>query len=216
MEPIPGCVAGIEVLVSSKAAAGCAEGGLAEPARPSGTRSPRGLAYRWVEGFAIFAGCDLSPYKAAVGKAAAQRAMRGGGSLGFDVPPGAGQVNVAIAGAGAAPRVTITGPGGETVTSAATPGGTATGTAGIVTQDEADATAYAALPKPRAGHWTVAPGARLGGGDPGLAGALAGEAEDPGAGEACRGRQAEAALLAAARSTASGCSSSSAAGSARG
>lgn len=155
MEPIPGCVAGIQVLVSSKAAAGCAKAVSITLPEPIGETSvAAGAAYRWGEGFAIFAGCDLSPYRAAVSKASAATAGKAG-PMRVAVPRRSRQVNLAIHGAGAAPSVTITGPGGETVTSSAAPGGTALGTAGILSRSEADATSYAALPGPAAGQWQV-------------------------------------------------------------
>ncbi len=154
MDPIPGCVGGIKVLVSNKAASGCAS--AVSISTPVGDLEvAAGVAYRWDDGFEIFAGCNLSPYKAVVTKAQARAARQAGVPLSFTVKPGGGQVNVAIAGDGGPPLVTITGPNGETVTSGANPSGSATGTAGILTQSDQFDSAVAALPKAAAGVWTV-------------------------------------------------------------
>jgi hypothetical protein len=156
MDPIPGCVGGIKVLVSSKAASGCASAVSVET--PLGDAEvAAGVAYRWGDGFEIFPGCNLDGYEDVVAKAEARAATRRGTPLGFTVRRGAGQVNVAIAGSSAAPGVTITGPNGETVTSSTTPNGSATGTAGILTQSDTFDAAVAALPKAAAGAWTVDP-----------------------------------------------------------
>jgi hypothetical protein len=158
MHPIPGCVGDIKVLVSSKAASGCASAVSVDLGEPIGKAElAGGIAYRWGDGFEIFGGCDLSKFKDVVTKAQARRAARRGAPLGFTVKQGAGQVNVSIAGSGAPPRVTITGPNGETVTSGANPSGSATGSAGLLTQADEFDTAIAALPKAAAGAWTVDP-----------------------------------------------------------
>lgn len=158
MDPIPGCVGAIKVLVSSKAASGCASAVSVDFGEPIGEAEvAAGVAYVWDDGFELFAGCDLSKFKAVVTKAQARAAARRGAPLGFTVKPGSGQVNVAIAGSGAPPQVTITGPNGETVTSAANPNGSATGSAGILTQSDTFDSAVAALPNAAAGTWTVDP-----------------------------------------------------------
>lgn len=160
MAPIPGCIAGIKVLVSSKAAAGCVSSIpiTVDPGPPpSIEKLSAGVAYVWSSGFKVFAGCDLGPYQVSLGAKATDAAVAAGTSLPITIPKGSRQVNLAIHGSGAPPLVTITGPGSETVSSAANPSGSATGSAGLLTQSDEDDTAYAALPRPAGGQWSIDP-----------------------------------------------------------
>jgi hypothetical protein len=74
-----------------------------------------GFGYAWggdADVFGSFGGCDVTPY-------AETARRRQGGGLAVEVPPGLPQENLIVEGAGGAPRITVTGPDGETVSSGA-------------------------------------------------------------------------------------------------
>lgn len=158
IEPFDVCVLDVNVLVSSKAAAGCADGipVIINPfsVPPEVEEVTGGVAYVWDSGFKLFGGCDLTPYKAKVASAKAA-----GAAQTFQVKGGLPQVNVAIQGQGAPPRVTITGPNGESVTSPESDeeDANASGSAGIIGPSHEEDTTYAILPTPAAGTWTIDP-----------------------------------------------------------
>lgn len=134
-------------IVSSVGVAGCAtiQG-------PLWSRADLGAGYRWGDTNIQWIGgaCDLGPYTAAVRRSA----LRQAGTNAISFPAGLDVASVAVQGSGAPPRVTITGPKGETVT---TPAGNESlqDDRFIVIQQPADATTYVAIAKPTAGKWTI-------------------------------------------------------------
>lgn len=102
---------GSEGVLSSKGIATCGEY-LISKTPEVGVSA--GFGYRWGESVDVFGslgGCDVTPYAET-----ARRRQAGGVSIA--VPGGLPQENIIVQGAGGAPRITVTAPGGETVSSA--------------------------------------------------------------------------------------------------
>lgn len=136
--------------VSSKGFAACAR---INPPDPVGGFEV-GLSYPWSDwepayliNPAAFAGsllghlggCHVEDYKVPPPRA---RAAQADGSRVVDVPAGLPSQTIMLVGDGGPPRVTVTGPGGQTGTVFSTPG---------------DPAAYVVLDKPAAGAWTITP-----------------------------------------------------------
>jgi hypothetical protein len=134
-------------VVSSNGVAGCAT-----VAGPLWSKVELGAGYRWGAQYIDWIGgsCDLGPYSAAVRRAAIRQA----GTNTVTLPGGLGAASIAVQGTGAAPRVTLTGPKGETVTAPAG-GESLQDDRFLVIQQDADDTTYIAIAKPSAGAWTV-------------------------------------------------------------
>lgn len=134
-------------VVSSNGVAACAivEG-------PLWSRAELGAGYRWGASKVDWIGgyCDLGPYSAAVSRSAVRQA----GTNGVTLPGGLDVASIAVQGAGAPPRVTVTGPQGETVTAPAG-GESLQDERFIVVQQDADDTTYVAIAQPAAGEWKV-------------------------------------------------------------
>ena len=135
---------GGEGVVSSVGAAACGKG-------PFGLRA--GFGVRW-ESFpqpTIMApSCGIGDWRVA-GPA---RASQAGGRT-FRVRRGTRQLTLSAVGAGAPPAVTLRGPGGVVLTAPAT-GATLEG-GRLAFRNEADATTYLAVARPRHGRWTLTP-----------------------------------------------------------
>jgi hypothetical protein len=145
-------------VVSSVGAAACGKG-------PFGLRA--GFGVRW-ESFpqpTIMApSCGIGDWRVA-GPARAS-ARRGGspssrasqlGARNFRVRRGTRQLTLSAVGAGAPPAVTLSGPGGVPLTAPAT--GAALEGGRLAFRNEADATTYLAVARPRPGRWTLTPDA---------------------------------------------------------
>ncbi len=144
--PAIGCV-GVKVLLSKKAAAGC---GTAEVGPPGAKVSvSAGVAYLWTNGWDAFFGCDLKPYKSI------NSAQASATSATFKIAKGLPQANVKIDGQGAPPRVVLTSPSGETLSSPNPPGASAQNALGALGPSDYAEASFAALPKPQAGTWRV-------------------------------------------------------------
>jgi hypothetical protein len=135
---------GGEGVVSSTGAAACGKG-------PFGLRA--GFGVRW-ENFpqpTIMApSCGIGDWRVA-GPARASQA----GARSFRVRRGTRQLTLSAVGAGAPPAVTLSGPGGVTLSAPAT--GAALEGGRLAFRNEADATTYLAVARPRPGRWTLTP-----------------------------------------------------------
>jgi hypothetical protein len=147
---------GVGTLVSSKGIAFCTVVPIPTPFGP--VPAPAGVGYRWgdsVPDVMIF-DCDIGPYREARPESSPRlRAMRGApAATSFTLPPGLPSAMVRATGNGDAPKVTLTGPKGERIT---TPDGTdpsASRTFYVVRIPETRTT-LVALRTPAAGSWTV-------------------------------------------------------------
>ena len=95
----------------------------------------------------VRAPCSTSGYRPPAG--GMRKAQNGG--VGVSVPGGLPTATLLVEGEGGAPRVRVTGPGGETV------GSGEPGSAGVVAEPRGVNAAYAILRRPAAGVWTVTP-----------------------------------------------------------
>ena len=130
--PLIGSIDG-EVVQSSNGFAACAQVG----------RGPRfGFGKRWTDpasDFQVFASaCDIGPFSASASQA---------GPRSVEVKRGQQVLVLEVAGTGAAPRITLTGPRGESLTSPLRRGGT------LLLED--GARTFALVPDPSPGRWTV-------------------------------------------------------------
>ena len=141
---------GAKLLISSNAVAGCLGGDAVGV----------GAAYVWGKGLEGFWSCDLSTYKAVPAGRVAQSGVR-------TVPIKGGQplASMMIRGQGAPPRVTVTGPGGQTISSGSDQSKATKTGVGVVLADNATQSTIVNLNKPQGGNWTVA----VQGGSPGIA-----------------------------------------------
>lgn len=145
--PLPACV-GVQVLLSKKAVAGCGTATIG--VGPAKTTISAGAAYLWSQGsFDLFAGCNLKPYKSI------NSAQASATSATFKIAKGLPEANVKIDGQGAPPRVVLTSPSGETLSSPNPPGASAQNALGALGPSDYAEASFAALPKPQAGTWRV-------------------------------------------------------------
>ena len=142
----PGFSLGAKGVVSSVGLAGCAtiKGGWFNG-------FSAGAGFKWnAKSIDWFGGsCDLGPYRAEA------LTSQAGGSRSVELTRGQAAASFAIRGAGAAPRVTLTGPGGAVVTTPAVPGGSVRDDRFLLIQDDLAATTYIVVAKPAGGTWTV-------------------------------------------------------------
>lgn len=139
----------VDGLLSSKAVAGCAAITVPNPTPPPlTTELAGGLGYYWGGPLDPFAGCDLAPFRA---KVSAQGSAT---SAGFQVAKGLPQLGLKLSGKGSAPAVTLTGPAGQTLSSAPD-GGQASNDVGAIGPYAGSSDTYALLNEPQAGSWTV-------------------------------------------------------------
>jgi hypothetical protein len=111
-----------------------------------------GFGYYWGGNLDLMEhACDVGPWKAS---RASARATALGAT--FVLPRGLPGTVFGITGAGAPPRVSLSGPGGEVVTTPADGSSSFTGREWII-EDTADDTTYLAIGAPAAGTWTVVP-----------------------------------------------------------
>ena len=138
-----------QALVSSRGVAGCAtvHGILWSDVR-------LGAGYKWGASNIDWLGgsCDFSAYRAKV----AARGAPAGSSQVVQVARGQKAVSFKVAGAGAAPQFTLTGPGGASVTTPADRG-TVINDRFVIVQQPTDATTYVAVARPAKGAWTFTP-----------------------------------------------------------
>ncbi len=145
---VPATCIGVGVLLSKKAAAGCGEYTIGDFGAE--VTLSAGLARYWSGGgFEFFAGCNLKPFKSV------SKARISATSANFRIAKGLPQANIKIDGLGAAPRVRLTGPGGQTLTSPTAPARTAESAVGSIGPSAPDKATFAALAKPQPGTWTV-------------------------------------------------------------
>src|SRR4029077_11561726 len=130
-------------VVSSKGLAGCAQ---------FGPFFSGGVGRGWGPPRRAFAGCALGPYKPAAPPGA--RAAATGQAL--QVAAHTRGLSLAVHGNGAPPKITVTGPGGVSVSTAADASPTRSPNV-IIAQDPDTNTTYALLLAPAAGSWQIAP-----------------------------------------------------------
>jgi hypothetical protein len=112
-----------------------------------------GFGYHWggsPEVFADLGGCDVGPYAVSAGGRA--HAAQLGTTV--EVKAGLPQENLVVQGTAGAPQITVTAPGGETVSS--TPGGLARSAHMVVFSNPAANRTYVLIGKPPAGAYTIA------------------------------------------------------------
>jgi hypothetical protein len=141
-----GLCIGATVVMSSTGVAGCGHFGPAVV----------GAGYTWSTGRYEWFGnvCDLGPWTPSRPRAAQSPTSQ----TTVGLPAGLGVAAFKIAGAGAAPHVTVTGPRGERVVTPPGAGGARTATS-MVAVDEATHTTYVAVAKPSGGTWQISPDA---------------------------------------------------------
>jgi len=151
-----GCGLGIcasnDWIVSSKAAAICLAVDTGAIGEALGGDPAITVVYEWDDGLDAFAGCDLSGYKAVSSARVAQD-----GSRTFRLDGGMPLAGVEVIGQGAPPRVTITGPDGQTIATPADQSQPVNTEVGLLVADPADDTTIAVLRAPQKGTWTVTP-----------------------------------------------------------
>lgn len=134
-----GCAGG-EVLVSTKAIAGCLGSdwvGL-------------GAAYVWKEGLEAFFHCDLEEYRAVT----SARASQDGARI-VQIPAGLPLAGIQVAGEGAPPRVTVSGPQGQTIATPADQSQPVKTEVGVLVADPAQNVTVVNLRRPAGGAWTI-------------------------------------------------------------
>lgn len=116
-----------------------------------------GARYEWGGEFKFFlAGCDLGPIHVDVRPATVARARAAGATLGVDVPPGLSGTSLIVHGTGGPPRIVLTGPNGEKLTSDPDPTrGTETSQFLLLPMKSLNETLIG-IKHPSAGRWTVA------------------------------------------------------------
>jgi hypothetical protein len=133
---------GVQALLSRKALAACGTVDLELETVAAG------FGLYWGGSLTPFVGCNLSPFRSEV---AAKTAVA---STTFTIPKDLPQAGVRISGAGAPPRVTLTGPAGQKL-SMPSGGGHADNEVGAIGPFVGSNDTYAVLVKPQAGAWTA-------------------------------------------------------------
>jgi len=110
----------------------------------------------WLEEPTDIVGCDFTPYRAAVSPPSPRAAGGAGGAERVSVPAGQSAFGIAVRGAGAAPRVRVAGPRGESFRSPDDGTPLESAAALIFSIDELKTT-YVYLRKPRPGTWRLEP-----------------------------------------------------------
>jgi hypothetical protein len=140
---------GSQGVISSNGLAACGEYFIS---KDLGIGVSAGFGYHWggsADVFADLGGCDVTAYAVSATARAAQA-----GAVTVDVKAGLPQKNVVLVGASAPPRVTVTGPGGETVTSSAD-GKPATSAHMVVFSNPVANRTYVLMGKPVAGSYAI-------------------------------------------------------------
>jgi hypothetical protein len=141
---------GAEGVLSSSGIAACGE--LTITPLPKVTVSA-GLGYHWggsPDVIADLGGCDVGPYAVSAGGRA--HAAQLGTTV--QVKAGLPQENIVVQGSGGAPQITVTAPGGETVSS--TPTGLARSAHMVVYSDPGASRTHVLIGKPPAGAYSIA------------------------------------------------------------
>lgn len=144
--------AGARAIISSRGIAACLEIDLG-----FGDWTP-GVGYYWGKGFprGYFDGCDIGDYRVAISRPKAAAAQFTGEARTVDLGAGLPGTSLLIQGAGAPPKVTITGPDGKAIT--ATPGAPKTlGDGFVLIEDARTSSTQVLIAKPAAGRWTITP-----------------------------------------------------------
>ena len=131
-----------KAIISTKGTAACVDFTFVEA----------GFGQRWGSGSppSVFTGCDLGPFQVAV----SPRQQRGGASDAIDVPAGLPHAGFAATAASGPPQVTVSGPGGFSVSSPAD-GSALRSPNAVIVPNTSDNTTYVLVRKPRAGDWRV-------------------------------------------------------------
>ena len=130
-----------KLLISSKAIAGCL----------GGSAVGVGAAYVWNDGLEGFWSCDLDDYKAIPSSHVAQNGVRT-----VKVKGGQPLASLMVAGQGGPPRVTVTGPSGQTIASNPDQSQGTMSDVGVVLVPPGSNTTVVNLNKPEGGDWQVA------------------------------------------------------------
>jgi PKD domain len=145
-DPLPGFSG--DAVVSSKGIAACGHGTIYAPFPVTVTL---GVGYYWGDGVAIWIrNCNIGEFVQQVQTSFARAA---GAARSFRLPAGLPSAEVRIDGTGASPAVTITGPGGQTASTAAT-GLAAHGPYVLVRTTKLNAT-WIEIDHPRAGTYAI-------------------------------------------------------------
>lgn len=138
------CAAGLcgsaKILISSKAVAGCI----------GASALGIGAAYVWGEGLEGFLDCDLEEYKALAAARFAQTGTRT-----FDIRAGQDIAGIQVVGQGAPPRITVTGPQGQTIATPADQSQPVNTVVGVLVADTKRNLTAVNLRKPAGGKWTL-------------------------------------------------------------
>jgi hypothetical protein len=132
---------GAKMLISNIAVAGCLGGDAVGV----------GAAYVWGEGLEGFWSCDLGAYKAIPSARIAQSGIQT-----VKVKGGQPLASIMVRGQGAPPRLTVTGPGGQTISSNPDQSKASMSDVGVVISDVATQSTIVNLQKPQAGDWRIA------------------------------------------------------------
>ena len=141
---------GAKLLISNIAVAGCLGGDAVGV----------GAAYVWGDGLEGFWSCDLGKYKAIPAGRIAQSGVRT-----VSVKGGQPLASIMVRGQGAPPRITVTGPGGQSIASGPDQSKATKTPVGVVLADIATQSTVVNLNKPQGGNWQIA----VQGGSPGIA-----------------------------------------------
>jgi hypothetical protein len=142
-----------QAVVSNIGIAGCGS------VNAFGASASAGVGYKWGQGFdgvnVMLGSCDLTPYRVAVSASSASaRARLAATGTTLQVAGGLPNEMIKVAGSGAPPDITITGPNGVR---ASTAGQLAAQTAPfMIKRDPRDATTYIAILHPPAGSYSIA------------------------------------------------------------
>lgn len=145
--------AGASAIVSSRGVAACLKLGT-----PFGDWKP-GVGYLWGDSFPdlYFSGCGIGRYRATINRKAT--AAQATGARSFDLEDGLPGTSLVVKGDGtAAPKVTITGPGGRTITPLEPGRRSRMADDHVLVEDPRSRTTQVLIAKPAGGRWTVTPG----------------------------------------------------------
>lgn len=118
-----------------------------------------GIGYYWGDGFPTpyFSGCDIGDYKVKINRPQAAAAQFTGEARAVDLPANLPGSSWIIKGATAPPKVTITGPGGRTLTPPTDGKKSVVGQGYILLEDPRTNSTQVLIDKPAAGRWTITP-----------------------------------------------------------
>lgn len=137
------CAFGSEILISSGSVAGCV----------GGSTLGAGARYTFSDGkLKAFWTCDLAKYKVPLSATVSQ-----GGPSTVKIAGGQKVASIQIVGQGGSPRVTVTGPGGQTIASPADQTQPTISDVGLLIADTESSSTVVNLSRPQGGTWTVTP-----------------------------------------------------------